>query len=38
MASLSRGLYRMPYESGTRVEVLGDHLTHDPRFRIDLRG
>ena len=38
MVNLSRGIYRIPYQPGTRVEVRSDHLTHDPRYRIDLKG
>jgi murein DD-endopeptidase MepM/ murein hydrolase activator NlpD len=38
MARLSRGIYRIPYAGGTAVEVWRDHLTHDPRYRIDLHG
>ena len=38
MARLSRGIYRIPYAPGTEVEVTRDHLTHDPRYRIDMHG
>ena len=38
MARRSRGIYRIPYAPGTTVEVTGDHLTHDPRDRIDMKG
>lgn len=37
-ADNSQGLYRIPYQTGTRVQVLQDHLTHQPTNRIDLRG
>jgi hypothetical protein len=38
MATTSAGTYRIPYRSGTTVEVTGDHLTHDPPTRIDMHG
>lgn len=37
MVRLSRGIYRIPYAPGTEVKVTSDHLTHDPRYRIDLK-
>jgi hypothetical protein len=38
LARNSRGAYRIPYQSGTTVEVRRDHLNHDPPNRIDLKG
>lgn len=38
MADFSRGIYRIPYKTGTRVTVRQDHLTHDPPTRVDLKG
>jgi murein DD-endopeptidase MepM/ murein hydrolase activator NlpD len=37
-ASYSSGNYRIPYDTGTRVTVLTDHLTHVPPDRVDLVG
>jgi murein DD-endopeptidase MepM/ murein hydrolase activator NlpD len=37
-AENSQGLYRIPYATGTEVQVTGDHLTHNPENRIDMRG
>jgi Peptidase family M23 len=34
----SAGVYRLPYEDGTRVRVARDHLTHQPPDRLDLVG
>jgi hypothetical protein len=36
MAIVSRGLYRIPYASGTTLRCSNDHLTHSPQTRIDL--
>lgn len=36
--TFSRGVYRIPYRTGTTVSVRQDHLTHDPVNRIDLKG
>ena len=38
MAAISAGTYRIPYQNGTTVEITGDHLTHDPPTRIDMKG
>ncbi len=35
---LSKGIYRIPFEGGTDVEITGDHFTHCPRGRIDMVG
>jgi hypothetical protein len=35
-ATMSSGTYRIPYTTGTLVEVWNDHLTHDPKTRIDM--
>jgi hypothetical protein len=37
-AVLSKGVYRIPYATGTTVSVSRDHLTHDPVTRLDLKG
>lgn len=34
----SKGVYRIPYANGTSVNVLNDHLTHNPTNRLDLVG
>jgi murein DD-endopeptidase MepM/ murein hydrolase activator NlpD len=34
----SQGIYRLPYEDGTRVKVFDDFTTHRPPGRIDLLG
>ena len=34
----SRGVYRIPFESGTQVHVTNDHLKHSPVGRIDMSG
>jgi hypothetical protein len=38
MATPSAGTYRIPYQSGTNVEVTRDHLSHEPPTRIDMHG
>jgi Peptidase family M23/Abnormal spindle-like microcephaly-assoc'd, ASPM-SPD-2-Hydin len=38
VATVSAGTYRIPYQNGTTVEITGDHLTHDPPTRIDMKG
>jgi hypothetical protein len=35
---VSEGLYRLPYDDGTRVRVSNDHRTHRPPNRLDLVG
>jgi hypothetical protein len=35
---LSKGVYRIPYEDGTQVNVAQDHLTHSPLDAIDFNG
>lgn len=34
----SSGVYRIPYENGTTVQITGDAKTHKPIGRIDMRG
>lgn len=34
---ISSGIYRIPYADGVEVGVSGDHHTHDPLNRVDLR-
>ncbi len=36
--AVSSGTYRIPYKTGTLVEVTNDHLTHEPETRIDMVG
>ena len=36
MATMSKNVYRIPFEAGTEVRVSRDHLTHTPPTRIDL--
>jgi murein DD-endopeptidase MepM/ murein hydrolase activator NlpD len=36
--TMSSGRYRIPYKSGTLAEVTNDHLTHEPKTRIDMVG
>jgi murein DD-endopeptidase MepM/ murein hydrolase activator NlpD len=38
MAVMSRGTYRIPYQTGTEVEVTRDHRSHEPPNRIDMKG
>ncbi len=34
----SKGVYRVPFENGTSVKVVSDHLKHSPPGRIDMIG
>jgi murein DD-endopeptidase MepM/ murein hydrolase activator NlpD len=34
----SYGTYRLPYTNGVTFLVTGDHLTHTPKTRLDMRG
>jgi len=34
----SKGVYRIPFESGTSVKITNDYLTHKPLGRIDMVG
>lgn len=34
----SKGLYRIPYDDGTKLRVGGDHIDHSPPGRIDMNG
>lgn len=34
----SKGLYRIPYDDGTKLRVGGDHIDHSPPGRIDMSG
>lgn len=34
----SQGIYRIPFEDGTKVKVTNDHLKHTPPGRIDMSG
>ena len=34
----SKGVYRIPYDDGTTVQITGDAKTHKPIGRIDMRG
>ena len=35
---LSRGIYRIPFQSGTDIKISNDHFNHCPRGRIDMVG
>jgi hypothetical protein len=37
MAVESQGVYRIPYQAGTKVRVNRDHFTHDPLRRYDMK-